>query len=110
MGLLFLEDAAQQPYSPWVSFGMLAVFVAIFYFFLIRPQQKKAKQVKQMLDALKVGDRVRTIGGMFGTIVELKDDIAVIEAGYENKVKLAFVRSAIAQVNDEGVEGDSIQQ
>jgi preprotein translocase subunit YajC len=96
--------------SPWVSIIMMVAIIAIFYFLMIRPQNKKAKQVKEMLDNLQVGNRVRTIGGLYGTVAEIKDDdIVVVEFGYENKVKIAFARSAIAQVNDEGVEADEVK-
>ena len=52
---------------------MILIFV-VFYFLLIRPQRKKDKEAKEMLDNLKVGDRICTIGGIYGTIVRIKDD------------------------------------
>ena len=51
---------------------MIVVMVAVFYFLLIRPQRKKDKAVKDMLSSLKVGDRICTIGGIYGTISALK--------------------------------------
>jgi len=79
--------------------------------FMIIPQRRKDKKVKNMLAALKPGDRVRTIGGIYGTIVSIKEDVAVLAVG-PDKVKLVFARGAIAQVEEQGVENamqDSIK-
>ena len=96
--------------NQYSSLIIIVAMIAVFYFLLIRPQQKKSKQVRDMLNALEVGQRVRTIGGLYGTIVDFKEDgdIVVIEVGYENKVKMAFAKTAVAQVNDEGAEADSV--
>lgn len=84
---------------------MILLFV-VFYFMLIRPQKKKEKKAKEMLAALKVGDRVSTIGGIYGTIVNIKDDILTLSVGTDN-VKLVFARWAIRQVEDVSVENDA---
>ncbi len=75
----------------WV--GLIA---AVFYFLMIRPQQKRQKEHQRMLGELKKGDRVVTTGGMFGTIVGIneKDNIIVLKVGEE--VKVEFLRSHIA--------------
>jgi preprotein translocase, YajC subunit len=73
----------------------LAMFV-IFYFLLIRPQQKRQKARNQMLSALKKGDKVVTIGGLHGTIVEITDDIVVLRVN--DVTKLTFDRSAVNNV------------
>ncbi len=62
-----------------------ALIFIVFYFLLIRPQQKKAKEHKQMLEALKKGDAVITAGGLYGRIVETRDDVVVVDLG-ETKV------------------------
>lgn len=67
---------------------------AIFYFLLIRPQQKKQKTRASMLKALSKGDKVVTIGGLHGTIVEITDDIIVLLVN--DATKLTFDRSAIS--------------
>ncbi|MDO7908081.1 preprotein translocase subunit YajC [Paenibacillus sp. JX-17] len=67
---------------------------AIFYFLLIRPQQKKQKQRASMLNAMKKGDKAVTIGGLHGTIVEITDDIVVLRVN--DVTKLTFDRSAIS--------------
>ncbi|MCM3632421.1 MULTISPECIES: preprotein translocase subunit YajC [Paenibacillus] len=93
---IYLADATQTQ-SIW---GLLLPFVlmfVVFYFLLIRPQQKKQKQRTQMLHQLKKGDKIVTIGGLHGTIVELTDDTAVVRVN--DTVKLTFDRSAISTVS-----------
>ena len=85
---------------------MLVAMVAIFYFLLIRPQRKKDKKVKDMLAALKAGDRVCTIGGIYGTITSIKDDTIELSVGRDN-VKLVFARWAIRNVEEVAIENDS---
>ena len=84
---------------------LLLMFV-VFYFLLIRPQKKKDKKVKEMLAALKNGDRVCTIGGIYGTITSIKDDTIELSVGRDN-VKLVFARWAIRNVEEVAIENDS---
>jgi len=84
----------------------MVLMFAVFYFLLIRPQRKKDKKVKDMLAALKVGDRISTIGGIFGTITSIQDESIELTVGKDN-VKLMMARWAIRQVEDVPVENDS---
>ncbi len=84
----------------------LVLMFVVFYFLLIRPQRKKDKKVKDMLAALKVGDRICTIGGIYGTIVSIKDDTIELSVGKDN-VKLIFARWAIRNVEEIAIENDS---
>ena len=84
---------------------MILIFV-IFYFMLIRPQRKKDKEAKQMLDNLKVGDRICTIGGIYGTIVRIKDQVLTIEVG-EQKTQMMIARWAVRNVEQLSVTNDS---
>lgn len=84
----------------------MALIFVVFYFLLIRPQRKKDKKVKQMLADLKVTDRICTIGGIYGTIVAIKDDTFTVAVGQDN-VKLVFARWAIRNVEEATVENDS---
>ena len=84
---------------------MILIFV-IFYFMLIRPQRKKDKEAKQMLDNLKVGDRICTIGGIYGTIVRIKDQVLTIEVG-EQKTQMMIARWAVRNVEQLTVTNDS---
>lgn len=68
--------------------------LVVFYFVLIRPQQKKDKKIREMRSNLKIGDEVVTIGGIYGKIIKIKDDIITIEVG-SDKTKLSMTRWAI---------------
>ncbi|MBR2571957.1 MAG: preprotein translocase subunit YajC [Clostridia bacterium] len=87
------------------SLVMMVAMVAVFWFILIRPQRKKDKAVKDMLAKLKNGDRITTIGGIYGTITSLKDDTVtiVVEA---QKVPMVMARWAIRSVEDAPLEND----
>ena len=84
---------------------MILIFV-IFYFMLIRPQRKKDKEAKQMLDNLKVGDRICTIGGIYGTIVRIKDDVLTIECG-EAKTQMKLARWAAKNIDTLSISNDA---
>lgn len=73
---------------------IIAIF-AIFYFLLIRPQQKKTKQLKEMRDGLAVGDTVITIGGLSGKVAKITDDEVILSVG---EVSLTFKKWAIGSV------------
>ncbi|MBR0374826.1 MAG: preprotein translocase subunit YajC [Mogibacterium sp.] len=77
--------------------GLLAVFVLMMYFMLIRPQKKREKETQQMRDALKKGDKVVTIGGIVGRISSVGPETVVIEVG-KDRVKLEMLKSAIGNV------------
>ena len=85
------------------SYGMLIILMIAMFAIMIIPQRRRDKKVKAMLSALKPGDRVRTIGGIYGTISSIKDDVVVLQVG-PDKVKLVFARGAISQVEEAGVE------
>ncbi|MFP4375824.1 MAG: preprotein translocase subunit YajC [Spirochaetales bacterium] len=76
-----------------VMFGLIFV---IFYFLIIRPQNKKQKETKKMLEALKKGDKVVSIGGIHGSIQSIKDDTVVLKIDSDTKMTLS--RSAISNV------------
>ena len=82
--------------SPVMQLIPFIAVAAIFYFLLIRPQQKQVKETKKMLEALKAGDRVMTRGGMLGVITALKDE--EVELEISKGVKAVFARSAVGTV------------
>lgn len=84
----------------------LVLMFVIFYFMLIRPQKKKDKKIKEMLAALKPGDRICTIGGIYGTITGIKDDTIELAVSNEN-TKLVVARWAIRNVEEVTIENDS---
>ena len=85
------------------SYGLLIILMVAMFAIMIIPQRRREKKVKEMLAALKPGDRVRTTGGIYGTISSIRDDVVVLAVG-PDKVKLVFARGAISQVEDAGVE------
>ncbi len=76
----------------------MVVFIAFFYFVVIRPQNKKKKEAENMLKSMKPGDRVVTIGGCHGKVVSSKDDTVTIRV--DDKAELTFDKNAIARVID----------
>jgi preprotein translocase subunit YajC len=76
-----------------VTFGLIIV---IFYFLVIRPQNRKQKDAKRMLESLRKGDRVVTAGGMRGTIVRVREDVIVIQIDENTKVE--FNKGSVTQV------------
>jgi preprotein translocase subunit YajC len=82
------------------AFIPLILMFAIFYFLLIRPQQKKAKQHRELLSALKKGDRVVSSGGLHGVITGMSDDIVTMEIAPKIRVKVS--RASISGVASKG--------
>lgn len=79
------------------SLIMLVIVIAVFYFLLIRPENKRKKQAQAMRDSLKKGDVITTIGGIIGKIVMVNGDTLVIETS-EDRVRIEFLKSAIGSV------------
>ncbi|QTQ12293.1 preprotein translocase subunit YajC [Treponema parvum] len=79
-----------------VSFAPFVLIILIFYFFIIRPQSKKQKETQKMLDALKKGDKVITIGGIHGVISSVKERTVVVKV--DDNTKIEFNRSAVSGV------------
>jgi preprotein translocase subunit YajC len=82
------------------SLLMLGLMVLIFYFFMIRPQMKKQKDLKNFRENLKAGDKVVTIGGIHGKILEVSDTTVLVQA---EGTKLRFDKSAIAQSSEDQI-------
>jgi preprotein translocase subunit YajC len=102
--ILALGAPAQpgQPAPPfWTSLPLMALMVVIFYFILIRPQQKKAKQHQELLKAVKAGDKVITTGGIIGVIITVKEKTVSIRSA---DAKLEITKSAIAEITERGGE------
>ena len=91
-------EAAQQP-SMMANLLMIAVFVAIFYFLIWRPQSKRAKEHRALVDSLGVGSEVVFAGGLMGKITKIEGDFAVVELnrGVEVKVQRASVISVLPE-------------
>lgn len=98
------DPAAQQ--SPGGALGgmlpMLLAFMAIMYFLMIRPNQKREKERRQMLASIAKGDKVITTGGICGSVVGLTEKTVVLRVSEEPNVKIEFLRGAISQVTSRG--------
>ena len=97
----FLLDTASSGgtfFENWGMIIMLVALVAVFYFFMIRPQKKQEKKDAEMRGALQVGDEVTTIGGIIGKVVSIKEDTFVLETT-KDKTKIRFLRGAIRSVD-----------
>ena len=81
---------------------MLIAMIAVFYFMMIRPENKRKKEAEAMRSALKVGDKITTIGGVVGTVVDVKDDKFVIETSAD-RVRVEFAKWALS-TNETGAE------
>ena len=77
------------------SVGPLVLMFAVFYFLLIRPQQKRAKQHKEMVNSLRKGDEVITSGGLYGRIVDTQEETVTLDLG---KTEVTIIRSAISSM------------
>jgi preprotein translocase subunit YajC len=91
--LIAMAAPAQGAPSPWVQLLPFVLVLAIFYFVILLPMKKKQQKVQAFLSALKVGDRVVTSGGLFGTITKLNDQS--IQVQIADKVRVEMSRAAI---------------
>lgn len=91
----FLEETGTQSSSLGSLLLPLALMLVIFYFMLIRPENKRKKEAENMRSALKTGDKVTTIGGIQGTVVSVKDEKFVLETGAD-QVRIEFAKWALS--------------
>ena len=79
----------------YTSILMIVLLIAVFYFFMIRPENKKKKKADEMRNSLAVGDKITTIGGMVGKIVDVSGDLITFETG-EDRVRIQVTKWAIS--------------
>ena len=97
MNVMSLLQNAAAPQGSLLSMILpIALIFVIFYFFIIRPQNKKQKETQKMIDALKKGDKIVTIGGIHGVISSTKEQSVIVKV--DENAKIEFSRSAIATV------------
>jgi preprotein translocase subunit YajC len=97
---LYAAEAAQQQPGIIASLMPLLILFAIFYFLVILPQKKQAKQHKEMVDSLKKGDKIVTAGGIIAEVVKNEEDF--IKAKINDNVEVKITKDAIARKLDEG--------
>ena len=93
MTILQAAPAAQG--SQWSMWIMLALIFVVMWFFMIRPQRKQQKELQNFRDSLKKGDKVVTIGGIYGTVCEIKEGSVLIEV--DNNVKIRVSKQALVK-------------
>lgn len=102
--LVLLQEAAQTG-TGMANIFMIVALIAIFYFFMIRPQQKRQKEIRKFREALTVGDRVITAGGIHGKIRGIKDNAFIIEIADNVKITIdkgsVYPSAADAQVENQ---------
>ncbi len=88
--LTILLQAAQTPQgSGWQSMLMIVLIFVVFYFFMIRPQSKRQKEIRKFQDELAAGSKVITSGGIYGKVKEVKDNVVVVEVADNVRIKVA---------------------
>ncbi|MDR3284104.1 MAG: preprotein translocase subunit YajC [Treponema sp.] len=100
----FLQAAPAGGSSTLMTILPFGLIILIFYFFIIRPQNKKQKDTEKMISAVKKGDKVITIGGIHGVVATTDEKTIVVKVGDETKIK--FNRSAIASVVNDPSSAD----
>ena len=83
-----------QQGNPILAFLPLLVMFVVFYFLLIRPQQKRQKEADRMIQELKKGDKVTTTGGIIGTVAGIQNDYVILKVG-DNETKIEVLKSAV---------------
>ncbi len=97
LSFILLQAATGKEANPYSSLIFFGAIILIFYFFMIRPQMKKQKELKNYREALKKGDKIITSGGIYGKIAELKDTTILVEIAPEIRIKVdksSIVRNA----------------
>jgi preprotein translocase subunit YajC len=93
--LVILMSGGAQGQGGIMQFLPLIAIVVVFYFFMIRPQMKKAKDQKKYIEALKKGDKILTIGGIYGKIIEVREDGSLIME-VEDGTKMRITKNAVS--------------
>ncbi len=91
--LLFVT--LQQQANPWATFLPLVLIIVVFYFFMIRPQMKRQKELRKFQESLSKGDKVIIAGGIYGKIAEVKEEYVVVEIDKNAKVKV--IKSSVVR-------------
>lgn len=87
--ILLQAEGAQQGAGGWSFWVMMLLIFVVFYFFMIRPQTKKQKELKKQRDAMKKGDKVVTAGGLYGEIKEVQENTLLITIAKDVTIKIA---------------------
>ncbi len=102
MNFLILLDASaaasgagESGGGAWMSIAMIVLIFVVMYFFMLRPQQKKQKELNQFRASLKKGDKIVTVGGIYGVVSEVRDDKLIVEI--DSNVKILVDKAAVVK-------------
>ena len=96
---LLQTESTSSPFGGMEQFLFIGGIIAIFYFFMIRPQQKRAKDERKFREALSKGDKVVTIGGIYGNIESIDENTVLVKV--DNNTKLRFEKAALKPVSED---------
>lgn len=103
-----LNTILLQDQAGWANIVMIVVLIAIFYFFMIRPQQKKQNQIKKFREGIKVGDRVVTAGGIYGKVRSIED--TTFSLGISKDVRITIDKGSVypsaQQASEDAAQGE----
>ncbi|MEI6848325.1 MAG: preprotein translocase subunit YajC [Chlorobiaceae bacterium] len=105
--LLFAAPTGNQTPNPLIQLAPLVLIFIVFYFFMIRPQQKKQKDKEKVLDSLKRGDKIITIGGVHGTVAGIDMEKKTVLVQVSDNTKIKFERTSIANIEKQD-SGDKL--
>ncbi|MDR1415702.1 MAG: preprotein translocase subunit YajC [Odoribacteraceae bacterium] len=92
---ILLQEQTESPFGGMKSMGLMLLLLVVFWFFMIRPQAKRQKELRRYRDSIQKGDRVLAAGGIFGKIIEISDYSVIIEV--ENQGRLKVLKESIVK-------------
>ncbi len=104
MGILLTAEGAEaaSAYSLFYPIIMIVVIYVVFWFIMIRPQNKEKKRIAAMLANLEAGDSVLTTSGFYGTVIDIVDDTVIVEFGNNKNCRIPMEKAAISKVEKSG--------
>ena len=102
---IFLMQPQGDDANPIASLLPLVLIIAVFYFFMIRPQMKKQKEVRQFREGIQKGDKVLTVGGIYGKVSELKDTTVILEIA--DGIRIKVDKAGLVKDNSDVAAGQS---
>ncbi len=104
LSILLQAEAEQGRAAGYSGLIMMLLIFVVFYFFMIRPQSKRQKEIKKQRDSMKVGDKVVTSGGIYGKVKDIKDNAVIIEIAENVRIKVdknsVYISAEDVQTND----------
>src|SRR5438874_1186162 len=100
-----MQATAGAAPSPLIQLAPMVLIFFIFYFFIIRPQQNRQKELNKLIQNVKKGDKIVTSGGIIGVVTSLQQDYVVITTGNSDQTKMEVLKSAITGIRGEQQNG-----